>query len=1009
MTDSTSSKIIQYIGEMSDVFRKLDQLDARNRQVAGNVSSDFTKSFTKVGDGLGKITKKFDVNPVNSQLTETKERLSSVSETLKDTDGNFIKYTATTKTSADGTKTLTESYKDLDKNTVSLGDNMARLAKRAALTIPLWIALRAVIIGIPRAFADGVKGLVEFDRALQKIQRNLQGSAKEISTDLASIRSEITKLSIATGTSTEDIAEAIKKFATIGFDTKEALAGGIGATKLSILLFGEAGDTANAFARALKILIDRSAGAKSATEQMNEAFALTANLEKTNQFELDEVTQGLEKFATTAKVANLSMSQTLALLATLGTAAVGGARGGTLLRTSFQKLVENLDEVQRQLGVKVNPQLDSTFDVLIKVVDALSKLDQSSLIAVETTGALADIFGGVRGSLPIQALVALNTQLKQNLEVTGDVVKFNKSVSDILETESKSSDRLKNNVKELKKAFVESLVGGEQLHKIIKGLADDTGKATEGVKATADAIRNFTAALLLLSAPGILKGALGLGISIGTKISAGMAIGANASAIEHALTIQLLKMTAKMGVTGAILGKSLGTGLLAGAVSTFNVAALVAIIAGALANTALDIKMRGINVDNKQILDASDQLLKGLRGELGKSDLADLFAKAKVGEIKATPKDIEILFKNFQKLLEKETDKSPINVKAKITASLDEINQISQLIIDAQVEQLKNQGALESEALKLKNTLLEKFNIDQDDLKILERQLGIEQAKTKETRLQSNLGSDSIKLFKIAQEQGTDVAKKIGEVLSKDVDFSSFVRRGGEAVDIFKKEFADVFEQQQAEAFFAGNRVPGEKGLRGGTRIPIEERKDTNLLAKAQAELSKAISKFETIKNDLVKPQKSTEDNTKALNDNTKALLTSIPALRGALTNDDINKIAPRGADQGLFDQNQKVAQAGIDKFNQLLSTNRLIPQVISDQERQKAAFFSPIAPPQPTTLPVEMRNREIVFGNGALNINIASSVSKEEAQKLVDETFIKMGTPGTKENSTVKTVITKF
>ena len=80
-----------------------------------------------------------------------------------------------------------------------------------------------------------------------------------------------------------------------------------------------------------------------------------------------------------------------------------------------------------------------------------------------------------------------------------------------------------------------------------------------------------------------------------------------------------------------------------------------------------------------------------------------------------------------------------------------------------------------------------------------------------------------MKLFDIAKTQGVNIAKQVSDVLSGSMDFSQFVRKGGAAVDIFKKEFSDIYEQQQAIAFFKGSSVPGEKALRGGSRIGIQE------------------------------------------------------------------------------------------------------------------------------------------------------------------------------------------
>jgi hypothetical protein len=80
-----------------------------------------------------------------------------------------------------------------------------------------------------------------------------------------------------------------------------------------------------------------------------------------------------------------------------------------------------------------------------------------------------------------------------------------------------------------------------------------------------------------------------------------------------------------------------------------------------------------------------------------------------------------------------------------------------------------------------------------------------------------------MKLFDIAKTEGVDVAKAIGDVLSGKSSFETFNQIGGKNLDVFKKEFADLFKQQQALQFFKGNTVSGEPGLQGGFGISIQE------------------------------------------------------------------------------------------------------------------------------------------------------------------------------------------
>ena len=138
MIDSTSTKIINYIADTQDVLQKIGQIARANERMSKNLGKDFTKSLKIIDQGVGKISKTeiFD----SKGIKKSTSAVEKFSQTVKLADGSLGKYTETTKTSHDGTQKVSRSFSDLNKNTVSLGTNIARLAKRAALTIPLWLA-----------------------------------------------------------------------------------------------------------------------------------------------------------------------------------------------------------------------------------------------------------------------------------------------------------------------------------------------------------------------------------------------------------------------------------------------------------------------------------------------------------------------------------------------------------------------------------------------------------------------------------------------------------------------------------------------------------------------------------------------------------------------------------------------------------------------------------------------------------------------------------------------------
>jgi len=149
--------------------------------------------------------------------------------------------------------------------------------------------------------------------------------------------------------------------------------------------------------------------------------------------------------------------------------------------------------------------------------------------------------------------------------------------------------------------------------------------------------------------------------------------------------------------------------------------------------------------------------------------------------------------------------------------------EIAEIILKNELELLKAQGASESQLLRIEILRRNQLKTQGKATEQLERQITLERQLTEEQRLRSELGNETLKLFRIAQTEGIKVAQTIGDVLSGELDFSDIVRRGGTALEVFEREFADLAEQQRALAFFRGERVPGFTGLRGGRRIAIEE------------------------------------------------------------------------------------------------------------------------------------------------------------------------------------------
>jgi len=776
MADSTSRKVIEYVSNIAPALRGIQTLEALNKKLISSFGKDAPRAVQDLGRSIDKIKTKNIID--EKGIAKSIPVIDQVGRSFQTADGKAMTFTQTSKLLKDGTVSTTNSLGKMDKNTVSLGQNMARLAKRALLTIPIWFALRTVMSSVSKTITEGIKTIADQDRALQKAKRNIQGTTSVVSANFKTLATESRKLSLQTGETVETVVNAFQKFATVGFDFKTSMAGANGAVKLAVLLFGDAEETANAFARSMRVLVDTSAGAKDAGTQIAEAMAQTAELWKTNAFEIDEFTQSLEKFSPTAKVMNLTTQQTIALLSSLGTAGLRGRRAGTLLRTSFTKIISQTDKLATSLGVRVNPELDTTFDVFMKTLNAMEMTRDSAGKVSPAFERVVKSIVGLRSADAIKGLIALRKELIKNLSVVPDLRNFNQEFEKVNSQIFALEKQMHNANREIGRALVTGIVGGEDFRDSLEDIVNALRTIQKGAEKTGISLKN-------LFDPRAIFGFKGVG-----------------------------------GIIRDLIAKNIKEGF-------------------EKSKDSANLLVNDIN--------------NALRYKLDKTALTELLtdfrAKLKLNNIQISDSAIAQLEGTIRKQLQEGFEK-PITIDEKIF-EFESDQAISKKIIQSLQHEFQSRGALESQALQMVDALSSQFKIQETTLDVLDRQLNIERALSEEKRLQSRLGSDSIKLFRIAQEQGIEVARKIGEVLSGNTSFDLFVQQGGQALDIFKKQFSDIFEQQQALSFFRGDVVPGAKGLAGGTRIPIAEEAIRQQVSPFNVEAllkkSQALSAFERI------------------------------------------------------------------------------------------------------------------------------------------------------------------
>ncbi len=838
----STTAVINYRANIEDVKRQVKQLQTLNAAMAKNLGRDFTKGITVVKQELTKISQ--SVKPIKLASGKTTSQLKTFTTVVRSAKGALSTITQVTAGTGKNMKVLNTTVKAGAAGMRTFGQNLATLAKRAALTIPLWFVLRQGIGSVFRTIKEGIGNIVAFDQALQKAKRNLQGTTDSITQNFAKLKSEVTKLSIETGRSTEDITNAFQKFATVGFDFETSMAGAQNATKLSILLFGNATETANAFARTMRVLIDETQGAKPASIQLAEVMALTSELWKTNAFELNELTQSLVRFAPAAKVAGFSADESVKLMAGLSTAGLRGSKAGRLLSTSLTRLLVNTDKLAESLGVKVNPEMDRTYDVFLRTLDALEKTrNTAGKVSPEFEKITKSIFG-LRSGLAVKGLIALRKNLQDVLNVKGDVSKFNDEFEEVNKSTFQLAAQIKNLNKEMGKAFVNGIVGGEDFNDTLQTIIKTQLKMNEGMEQFGEVTRN---ALITTGVGSLLF-----------------------------FRNQLLKTLAFVAANPIILGS----------VAAFTTLNLISDIARLRRESDLASK----SLDNVGI-DFAKEMERAFKGDLNFDEIDLLIARLETFGADQIGFDTV----NFNKALE--LLKEIRNVEAKITKEkLDQIDdaekavnieskrtKIAKIVLEHELAILKARGATASEILKADQIIRNQLNIEKSATDQYKDRLKLQREINDEKELETTLSARTKKLAEIARTEGVTSARRISEVLSGEFDFDLFQKIGGKDLEIFKKKFKAIFQEQQDIKFLRSAKgltiTPAQQDIakiRGG-------RVSTAAVSSAQL---RAQLQIQSLEKSLI----GTDANTNAIIANTQSLtnLLAVYNAGGTVTGQDI-------------------------------------------------------------------------------------------------------------------------
>lgn len=350
----------------------------------------------------------------------------------------------------------TKATKDLGKATKEAEINVGKLAERALITIPIWLALRSAFMAVIQTFQAGIQHIIEFDKALARAKSVLTG-VSDIDKFMTGLAGQIRKTSAETGISAGELAESFYRFGSAGLDAETALAGMNISAKTSIALMGDLTETSRMLADVYILLGDKLTNMKTPQEKMNYLASTIAVLWKENTFELNEFTEGIKTFTASASSFNLTADQMMALLAASSTLMQRGAAGGTQLSRVFIQLAQKSELAGRYLNTVVDPKKTGYWELFVRVV---AKMNAEIQAGIPIMDEIVDLFD-IRASKSVAGFAQkFDLLVKQIQTANMSPADKNKAFEKFFETQMDTIDRQLKIMNELKKQTVEAFLIG---------------------------------------------------------------------------------------------------------------------------------------------------------------------------------------------------------------------------------------------------------------------------------------------------------------------------------------------------------------------------------------------------------------------------------------------------------------------------------------------------------------------------------------------------------------------
>ena len=419
--------------------------------------------------------------------------------------GEFKRYLISFQTTLAGKEMVLTSLKQMEgqikgttkvteagaKATKGFGENIARLASRAVLTIPIWLLMRRAFMTVVSTIGQSIQAFKDLDDQLARIRTVMHGNTAVIEAQMVAIRSQILETATKSRIPLKELAEGFYFLKTSNLDAREAMEAFDATVSLAVGTNNKMAESARAVAGIYNTMGKYLGDNLTIHEKFQHISDVLAYTYSTQDVQLSELIESYTKLAPYVTGLEDSFLELTTTLGFLNTRLLRGGRTGRLTGRAILQLTKNAEKLANQFGITFDP--NKPINLLNTIKQIHQAMGQGGKITAQQGQQIQEAFatrGGVAIRLLLEHFEDLDEQI-QDAVLNADG--FAKKMKEIrMGTINAQAERMKNIFAMLTHELVTGMYGTKDLAEAMKMLGDSLETLAIPMKRTGELLQFIT-------------------------------------------------------------------------------------------------------------------------------------------------------------------------------------------------------------------------------------------------------------------------------------------------------------------------------------------------------------------------------------------------------------------------------------------------------------------------------------------------------------------------------------